>query len=684
MFSFTRTIPGRLLLLVAALTLPVAAFTLFVVLQHARSEQGEYADQSVQIAGFVTRIVDDEMANHASLLRGLSASSRLQQADFAGFHAEAVKLAAGSDRVIILRDLETAQILNTAVPFGQPLPPAVPLTPAERSAFEAGRLVVGNTYVAPRTGELRIPVALPLRIDEKTLVLAVTLPATHFTAILEQSAPAGWVLTLGDANGVIVARSLDNEKYAGKPALPAYLELASGESGSFRIQGFGGLTLLTGYDRSTLSGWLTGANIPVGIVEAPLWDGLGIILLVAGLAGFTALLIGAAFIKRFRNASRALIQHARAGVGEPLPPGGTGLVEFDQIIDALAKARGLQAYAETSLEARTRELSAVLDTVPAAVWFTYDPKVKEVKRNAHASHLLRLGHENRASIGSGQLGHFQVFHNGALCPPEDLPLQRAFNGENVRDEEYQFRFSDGTELTLLTSADPLSDAAGSIIGAVSVSLDITDRKRSETHQKLLMNELNHRVKNTLATVQSVARRTMRTSGSLVDAERALSTRLVAIARAYDVLTRQSWQGADVKASFEGIQNAYGMGRITIAGPDFRLSPANSVTLSLVAHELAVNATKYGALSNETGRIHVGWHVAEEKDASVLVVTWREEGGPPVSPPQRTGFGTDLLQRLKDSEAMRHRIDFRPEGIVCVFSLSQDRSLDPASAAVEEA
>ena len=151
-------------------------------------------------------------------------------------------------------------------------------------------------------------------------------------------------------------------------------------------------------------------------------------MLVAGLAALAALLIGAAFIRRFQRASRALLQHARAGAtGTPPPPGGTGLEEFDQIIDALARARGLQAHAETSLEERTRELAVVLETVPAAVWFTYDPKVKEVRRNKHASHLLKLDDENRASIGSGQLAHFQVYRNGALCEPRDLPLQRAFN-----------------------------------------------------------------------------------------------------------------------------------------------------------------------------------------------------------------------------------------------------------------
>lgn len=685
MLSLTRTIPGRLLLLVAALTLPVAAFTIFLVLQHARAEQDGYAAQSTQIAGFVTRIIDDELARHASLLSGLSASSQLRDGQFAAFQDEAEKLVAGSDRIIVLRDLGARQIVNTAVPFGQPLPPAVPMSPDEQLAFKTGTMVVGNSYRSPIGGELRIPVALPIAVGAETLVLAVTLPATHFADILQDATPPGWVLTLGDANGIIVARSLDNEKYAGQPALPAYLDRATGDSGSFRIAGFGGRMLLTGYERSPASGWLIGANIPVDVVEAPLWGGLGTILLGGALAAGIAALISAAFIRRFKSASQALLQQVRSGPGAAPPAGTTGLEEFDQVITALATARGLQAEAEGSLRARTQELSVVLDTVPAAVWFTYDPKVKEVTRNAHATQLLRLGHDNRASIGSGQLAHFQVFRNDVLCQPADLPLQRAFNGENVRDEEYQFRFSDGTELTLLTSAEPLHDIAGKVIGAVSVSVDITDRKRSETHQKLLMNELNHRVKNSLATVQSVARRSLRTASSLTDAERSLSTRLVAIARAYDVLTRQNWQGADVKASFEGIQNAYGLGRIAIEGPEFRLSPANSVTLSLVAHELAVNATKYGALSNESGRIHVQWQVVEEKDVSVLRVTWRESGGPPVNTPVRTGFGTDLLQRLHDSEGMRHSIDFRPDGVVCVFSLSQERTIGTApTTAVEEA
>jgi two-component sensor histidine kinase len=660
-------------MLMLALTVPVTAFTIFVLVRFALEEQGRYARDAEQIAGFVSQIVDKELSNLAALLRGASSSAALQDGDLQTFHREALGLVSGTGNIIVLRDRGQRQLLNTSVAFGGPLPPAPPIMADELAILDRGSPLVSGIYPSPIDGELRVPVAIPVSIGGEPLVLAITVPAQYLHDVIYPAAPPGWVVTLGDARGIVVARSLDNGTYAGQPALPAYLELARGASGSFRITGFGGAQLLSGYARSSFSNWLTGANVPVNVVEAPLWSSLAAIAMVALGAVVIAFAIGAAFIRRFRGAARTLLAEAtRSGSPTATPPD-TGLNEFDHAIDALANARAARDEAERSLRDRTQELEVVLETAPAAVWFTYDPAVKHVKSNAHASRLLRMARDSDVSIASGQLTHLQVFMNGTPCPMDQLPLDRAFRGEHLRDEEYVFRFDDGTEITLLTSAEPLRDPGGKITGSVAIGIDISERKRNDEHQKLLINELNHRVKNTLTTVQSIARRSLRTASSLPDAERALGDRLVAIARAYDVLTREHWQGSSVASMIENTIGGYGQaGRVKLEGPEFWLSPSTSVTFSLIVHELAVNATKHGALSGDDGQVRVSWTVEHEPDADVLMLTWRETGGPPVRPPERSGFGSDLLRRLSESGGSKHQMDFDPAGLTCTFSLRQQR------------
>ena len=665
------TVTRTLLALVLALTIPITGFTIFVLMRHALDQQTRYASEAEQIAGFVSSIVDRELSNFAALLRGASNSNQLQAGDFEGFYREASRLVAGTEQAIILRGLDQHQIVNTGHPFGGPLPSGVPITPEDREAYEAGRSVIGGVYKSPASGELRVPVSMPVTINGELLLLGITIPAEYFLRVIVPAAPPGWVITIGDAQGTIVARSLENETYAGQAALPEYLALADRQSGSFRVNGFGGRALLTGYNWSPLSGWITGANIPVDVIEAPLRTSLGGIVAVALGAAAIAGAISAAFIRRFRVGALTLLQQASAGEGHVAAPPNTGLKEFDEVIDALTSARAQRAEAERSLRERTQELEVVLQTAPAAVWFTNDREVKRVRANAHAARLLRVPEDSDVPIASGLLTHLAVYKDGRPGPMEDLPLDRAFRGEHLRDEEYLFRFDDGTEITLLTSAEPLRGPNGEINGSVAIGIDISERKRNDEQQKLLINELNHRVKNTLTTVQSIARRSLRTAGSLREAETALSDRLVAIAKAYDVLTREHWQGSSVAAMIENTIGPYmQQGRVQVAGPDFWLSPSNSVTFSLIVHELAVNATKHGALSGDQGRIDVTWEAEEEPGATVLTLTWRESGGPPVKPPERTGFGSDLLRRLTESGGSQHRMDFEPAGLVCVFSLRQ--------------
>ena len=201
------------------------------------------------------------------------------------------------------------------------------------------------------------------------------------------------------------------------------------------------------------------------------------------------------------------------------------------------------------------------------------------------------------------------------------------------------------------------------VGAV---VNVTDRKRAELHLRLLVNELNHRVKNSLATIQAIAAQSFTGERALPQAQEAFSSRIVALAEAHDLLTRENWEGAelhDVTTRLAALHG--GPGRFELSGPSIRLSPKTALSLSMALHELATNAMKYGALSTPDGRIRVAWDLAPEPGAARLDLTWTERGGPRVSPPTGRGFGSRLIERGLAAELSGSAaIDFHPDGVVC--------------------
>jgi two-component sensor histidine kinase len=195
--------------------------------------------------------------------------------------------------------------------------------------------------------------------------------------------------------------------------------------------------------------------------------------------------------------------------------------------------------------------------------------------------------------------------------------------------------------------------------------------RAHQRQQLMINELNHRVKNTLFTVQSLARQSL---GRPADTPglHAFNERLMALARAHDLLTQSVWEGADLKEILEETLEPY-LDRTVLAGPQVALTPNAALALSMVFHELGTNAVKYGALSLPEGTVTVVWHV-DPGALHRLTLHWEERGGPPVSPPARKGFGSRLIAAsLKSDLAGEARVDYRPSGLVCVLTLSLPRT-----------
>ena len=257
---------------------------------------------------------------------------------------------------------------------------------------------------------------------------------------------------------------------------------------------------------------------------------------------------------------------------------------------------------------------------------------------------------------------------GCRVPKSRYPGARALQGERVTGVEFLHRSPDGRESWTRVSGIPLRDPDGRVSGSLSVIVDIDDIKRSEEHQRLLINELNHRVKNTLATVQSIAAQTLRNAGTMEEARSALEGRLLALSRAHDVLTRENWEGAELREIAAQALEPYSSrseDRLHLDGPRVRLPPRMALTLAMVLQELATNAVKYGALSNATGEIRIAWRV-EEANPRRLGLRWEESGGPPVQPPRRRGFGSRLIERsLAQDLDGEVRIAFAATGVTCI-------------------
>jgi two-component sensor histidine kinase len=198
--------------------------------------------------------------------------------------------------------------------------------------------------------------------------------------------------------------------------------------------------------------------------------------------------------------------------------------------------------------------------------------------------------------------------------------------------------------------------------------------RGELLQELLVEELNHRVKNTLAILQSIAAQTFR-SASRPERDK-FEGRLRALAEAHNLLSTEKWQGSDLQDVVSRVLQPYLLNnseRLRMFGPKVPLAPRLAVVLSMILHEIATNAAKYGALSNDTGQVTLDWEVLEESAAKLRLI-WTEAGGPPVIAPVQRGFGSRLIERsTRDQLGGEATVDFLPRGVVYTLLCSLDGS-----------
>jgi PAS domain S-box-containing protein len=321
-------------------------------------------------------------------------------------------------------------------------------------------------------------------------------------------------------------------------------------------------------------------------------------------------------------------------------------------------------------EAANARLAAIVASSPDAI-ISLSPDRTIQSWNAAAERLF--GYTRDEALGA--LGTLLV-PRGSREGPNGV-FDEVMRGDVVQTETLRLH-KDGSPIAVAVSAAPMTGEDGVVMGVSAIMRDIREQKRAEQRQQLLINELNHRVKNTLATVQSIASQTLRTAQTAEEARTSFEERLLALSRVHNVLTRENWEAADLdEIVAEAIEpyRDHGGERFHIAGPKVRLTPSMALAMAMALQELATNAVKYGALSRATGEIRIDWELDRSSSPARLRFRWQESGGPPVQTPIRRGFGTRLIERsLAQEIGGEVKIEFDPSGVVCTV----DAALQPST------
>jgi PAS domain S-box-containing protein len=250
-------------------------------------------------------------------------------------------------------------------------------------------------------------------------------------------------------------------------------------------------------------------------------------------------------------------------------------------------------------------------------------------------------------------------------------VKRVLQGERV-EYESEIPFAGVGPRLLSVAYTPEKDSQGNIVSWIASIVDITERKRVELQRDLLIAELNHRVKNTLATVISIAHQSFRKEQPFDVALRSFSDRIRALAQTHSRLAETSWSGVSLKTIIDDETAPYRTnGNLHVVGQDVRLNPKCALSLGMAFHELATNAAKYGALSDREGSVQINWKITPSGDEVRL--NWIESGGPRIGPPKRSGFGRRLLEKGLASDLRGTvELDFRDEGVICLIAFPLDQ------------
>jgi PAS domain S-box-containing protein len=653
---------AHLILFALIIALPLLLLLGILLFRSAALEREQLEQRIVQALGALVANVDRDIDRQMTILTTLAASPTLTSEDWPAFYEQA-KASLRGKAYLVLVDSSGRQIVNTYAPYGQA--PSMTGDPETLQIIRQTKTpVVSGLFTSLVVKGPVYNISVPIvRDEELRFVLSLGLVRSNLDELIAgQNLQKHLAVLIWDAKGVVLAASHQRMGLVGTSVSPQLRSHAAFTV--FRTTAGDGSEELAAVGGLAAADWGVAVAYPASLVERQVMNSLLLWGATILLAGGLVVALGFLFGRQLTGALAAATVAARAlGRGKPFEIRDSRLSEANAVNAALRRAARDLEKSTTALRESEEQLRAAAEGAQFGA-HQYDVAEDRAVRSPQFRQIL----------GVDESGAESTFESGlAFVHREDrdrtrLRKQQIIVGTEERYElEYRIRRSDGQVRWVMDRGQVVRDPVhGQAIKVVGVLLDITDRKAAEQRQRLLFDELNHRVKNTLSIVQSLAQQTLRTRPSPQDFARAFEDRLQSLARAHDLLTRESWQGASLTEIVTAALAPFldDDRSIDIAGDTVTIVASTTITLSLMLHELATNAAKYGALSVPNGKLSVRWAVAEHEPSPIVDLQWREEDGPPVLPPERKGFGSRLLAASALQLGAQFDMDYAPTGLRC--------------------
>ncbi|HZQ02277.1 MAG TPA: HWE histidine kinase domain-containing protein [Reyranella sp.] len=620
-------------------------------------EREQLERRIIQVLDALVADVDRDIDRHLTVLHTLATSPAIAAEDWQSLYKQAKRGLSGKTYLVLI-DADGHQLVNTYVPYGRA--PEMTGDPATLQTIRrTGQPVVSDLFVSLVVHAPVYNISIPILRDGKlAYVMSLGLLPEDLRQLLDaEQVQADWTTTIWDRKGIILARSRDHDSSIATKVSPDRLQHPPRTV--FASTNFEGKRVLAVTARSGLSDWTIGVSYPAELVDRQVRQSLlfwGITIAVfAALVVVLAVVFGrqiAVPLAAARQAAESL------GRGEPVTVASSTVSEVNAVNHALHDAQLELQRSLAALNEHEEQLRTAADAAQFGA-HQYDVANDRSIRSPQLRQILGVDDAGDATFESGL----------ALVHPDDRAAVRLHKEQILASEEnyqlaYRIRRPDGEVRWVMDRGKVIRDAWGKAQRVVGVLLDITDLKAAEQRQRLLFDELNHRVKNTLAIVQSLAQQTLRTKPGPEEFAGAFEDRLASLARAHNLLTRESWRGATLDRIVHNAMEPFADsgGRITVEGPTVVVPAGSTITLCLMLHELATNAARYGALSTPQGNVAIAWSLSRNGALLNIDLQWHERNGPTVSPPTRKGFGSRLLAASARQLNAELGVDYDPAGV----------------------
>jgi len=653
----------RLILMAVIAALPAVGIQLWNALDLRQARTHELEEEVLRLARAQSAEIDRLAEGARQFLVALAQLPQITGQDAVACEDLLTRIRENyrSYRAIIVADAHGAVLCSS---IGQG--PGIADRAYFRLAVQTNDFAVGE-YVEGRTsGSPSLHFAFPLHDQAGAVsgVVAAALDLDWLAERLQEKLPENASLSVVDRTGTIVVRIPDNEAWRGRPITDVFpARIFAAEPGVVQTPGPGGVMRVVGF-------------VPIMAAENGLYVGVarGWDAAFADLdrsARRAALIIAAGFmfslmlawvwsesaIRQPINQLLGVVESWRGGyyarAGNEW--GRSELGRLGRAFDELARTLSDR---ERELLQSENYLTFVLDRVPAGIVQTSRQGVYLFVNRAFCK-LVGRSREELLGRSFSEITH-----------PDDAVADRLRFAQAIeRREDYSHRKRyvrpDGSTVWAENTVNHLDDPEQ---GVIAVSVELTERMRAESEQQRLVNELNHRVKNTLASVQALMVMTNRYAQTKEAFVAAFSERLHALAATHDLLTAGRWESVSLEELVRSELKPYAGGdALEIDGPPLALKPPLAIALGMILHELATNAAKYGALSGPSGAVGITWTISRATTA-VLAIEWREHGGPPVAAPSRKGFGSHLIEQMVADWHGSFEPKFEPGGFRCTISL----------------